>query len=211
MIRSRFGVAMLGLAAWATTAANAQEAGTALTAAQEKRALEIEAANRPPAGLVARGSVGIGLSKLASTFAGRQAKSVTPLVVPLETGAPGKQSNRAVVTRYDYATGITTRTTVDLASGKAVHARHDANYPTPLALEEYDHAIALARSRVPAFDAIFKSTQPADLHINVQMPLYDNSSHPRYGHRLVTLWIEAPTPLGRITVDLSTDEVVQDP
>ena len=213
MTRVLLGVAAVGLMATAfLSAATAQEKGMALSAAQEQRALEIEAANRPPAG-AAKGAVGFGLPSLASTFAGQIAKSVTPLVVPLETGASiagAQDAKRAVVMRYDYATGVTTRTTVDLESGKAVHVRHDANYPTPLAQEEYDQALALARNGVPEFDAIIKTSPPAELKINVQTPLYDNRSHRRYGHRLVTLWIEEPTPSGRITVDLSTNEVVPD-
>lgn len=220
-MRVHFGAATVGVLAAAFMAATAMaqdDANKGLSAAQEKRALEIEAASAPPAGMMARGTVGQALPGLASTIAGQLGKIVRPMVVPLETGMPvegtrgagAPASSRAVVMRYDYATGVTTRTTVDLASGKAVHVRQDANYPTPLAQEEYDQALALARRQTPEFDAIIKGAPQEELRIHTQMPLYDNPSHPRYGHRLVVLWIEAPTPSSRITVDLSTNEVVSD-
>lgn len=207
----RCSVASIGAlaAALAAVAAPAQEAGKALTPEQETQALQIEAASKPP-GVLAKAALAPALPGLAATPAGRQGKSVRPLVVPLESaGTAQPAGRRAVVMRYDYATGVTTRTTVDLDSGKAVHVRQDANYPTPLANEEYDQALALARKSVPAFDAIIKAAPRAELLISTQVPLYDNPKHPRYGHRLVTLRIEAPTASDRITVDLSTNEIVR--
>ncbi len=183
------------------------QAPAKLTPAQEQRALEIEAASKPPA-VFAKANLLPGLPGLASTAAGRIGKSVRPLVVPLE--APGQSKvKRAVVTRYEYATGLTTRTTVDLDSGQAVHVRQDANYPTPLAKEEYEQALALARKANREFDAIIKAATPDDLLITSQLPLYDNPKHPRYGHRLVALRVEAPDVSDRITVDLSTSEIVR--
>ena len=207
----RCGMALLGALA-ATIAvfpAAAQELGNGLTPAQEQRALEIEAASKPPA-VMARAGLVPALPGLAATPAGRTGKSVRPLVVPLESVAETGRgaSQRAVVTRYDYASGLTTRTTVDLDSGKAVHVRQDANYPTPLAKEEYEQALALVRRSVADFDTIIKAATPEELLITTQMPLYDNPTHPRYGHRLVTLRIEAPEATDRVTVDLSTNEIV---
>ena len=187
----------------------AQEPGK-LTPTQEQRALEIEAASKPPA-VFANATLVPALPGMASTPAGRAGKIVRPLVVPLESPTSGgpKTGQRAVVTRYDYASGVTTRTTVDLVTGKAVHVRQDANYPTPLAKEEYEQALALARKAAPEFDAIVKTAAPAELLITTQLPLYDNPKHPRCGHRLVALRIEAPEVSDRITVDLSTNEIVR--
>jgi hypothetical protein len=207
---ARCAMAVIGAlaATLAMVPVSAQEPG--LTPDQERRALEIEAASKPPA-VFAKAILVPGLPGLAATAAGRISKSVRPLVVPLEsaTSAGRRAVQRAVVTRYDYASGVTTRTTVDLDSGKAVHVRQDANYPTPLAKEEYEHALELARKAVPEFDTILKAAPPAELLITTQLPLYDNPRHPRYGHRVVTLRIEEPTPSYRITVDLSTDEIVR--
>lgn len=215
MMFVRCGIAGVGaLAATVVAAAvSAQDVGGGLSAVQEQRALEIEAASKPPASVLAKATLAPALPGLASTLAGRKGKSVRPLVVPLESATPtegtGRPSGqRAVVMRYDYATGVTTRTTVDLDSGKAVHIRQDANYPTPLAKEEYEQALALARKSAPGFDAIIKAAAPAELRITTQVPLYDNPKHPRYGHRLVTLRIEEPTASDRVTVDLSTNEIV---
>lgn len=211
------GISVL-VATFIAAAAMAQDAGMGLSEAQKRRALEIEATDRSP-DMMAKGIRGQGLPGLASTLAGQMGKSVRPLVVPIESAdtapegtraARDRASQRAVVMRYDYATGITTRTTVDLETGKAVHVREDANYPTPLAHEEYDQALAVARRSVPEFDAIMKVATPETLRINTLTPLYEDPSNPRYGHRLVIVWIEAPTTSRRITVDLSTDEVVLD-
>jgi len=204
---ARCGLAVTGAVAAAIAVCPASAQEVKLTSAQEQRALEIEAASKPPA-VFAKANLLPGLPGLASTAAGRLGKSVRPLIVPLE--APGQvQVKRAVVTRYDYASGLTTRTTVDLDSGQAVHMRQDANYPTPLAKEEYEQALVLARKANPEFDAMVKAASPDQLVITSQLPLYDNPKHPRYGHRLVALRVEAPDVSDRITVDLSTNEIVR--
>jgi hypothetical protein len=205
---ARCGLAVAGAAAVivAMLPAAAQDLAR-LTPAEEQRALEIEASSKPPA-VFAKANLLPGLPGLASTAAGRLGKTVRPLIVPLE-GPSTAGTKRAVVTRYDYASGLTTRTTVDLDSGKAVHVRQDANYPTPLAKEEYEQALAIARKANAEFDAIIKAAAPDDLLITSQLPLYANPRHPRYGHRLVALRVEAPDVSDRIVVDLSTNEVVR--
>ncbi len=187
------------------------------------KALEIEAkASAADRQMVARGGVGLGLPGLASTRVGQKGKSVRPLVAPVETAspsgsdlvargkAPGGDGQRALVMRYDYATGVTTRTTVDIGTGKALDMRKDVNYPTPLAKEELDQAIALAREKVGEFDAIIKAARPEDLSISHLSPLDNNPSSATYGHRLVYLWVQRPARSEQILVDLSTNEVVAD-
>jgi hypothetical protein len=205
---ARCGLAVAGaLAAMIAVLPVSAQESAGLTPAQEKRALEIEAASKPPA-VFAKANLLPGMRGLASTAAGRLGKVVRPLVVPLES--PDQAGvKRAVVTRYDYASGLTTRTTVDLETGVAVHVRQDANYPTPLAKEEYEQALALARKANPEFDAIIKAAAADQLLITSQLPLYENPRHPRYGHRLVALRVEAPDVSDRITVDLSTNEIVR--
>lgn len=192
----------------------------ALTEEQLNRALEIEAraaaVDKP---LVARGSsLGMGIPNLASTSAGQKGKTVRPLVAPIDAPAPSEpvargakppaDAARAVVTRYDYATGITTRTTVDLGTGKALDIRKDVNYPTPLADEELDQAIALARQKVSEFDAAMKAATPDEVSVSHLAPVDNDPSSATYGHRLVYLWVERPTRTRRVLVDLSTNEVV---
>lgn len=209
------------LAILAAATAMAQDTGMGLSEAQKKRALEIEAASTGPAGMRARG-VAQGLPGLGSTLVGQTGKSVRPLVAPVESASPESAAagvprgvrasapQRAVVVRYDYATGVTTRTTVDLQTGKAVNVREDLNYPTPLAQGEYDQALALARKSVPEFDAIIRTARPEELKIRHLAPLDNDASSASYGHRLVYLWIERPTRSDRVLVDLSTNEVVAD-
>ena len=86
--------------------------------------------------------------------------------------------------------------------------RQDANYPTPLAEEEEKEALALARRAVPALDAIVASARADALNVTYMVPLDTDPASPRYGHRLVLLWVERPQRSKRVLVDLSTEEVV---
>jgi hypothetical protein len=209
----------IGTAFLLAVAGAAMSHARALTEDQLNRALEIEAkAAATDKPLVARGGVGMGIPNLSATFAGQRGKTVRPLVAPIETPAadqpvargakPPVDAARAIVTRYDYATGITTRTTVDLGTGRALDIRKDVNYPTPLADEELDQAITLARQKVSEFDSAMKSAQPNELSVSHLAPVDNDPSSATYGHRLVYLWVDRPTRTRRILVDLSTNEVV---
>jgi len=211
---------LTGMTCLLAVAGVAMSQARALTEDQLNRALEIEAkaaaADKP---LVARGSVGMGIPNLSSTFAGLKGKTVRPIVAPIEApsaapeqpvarGAkPPVDAARAIVTRYDYATGVTTRTTVDLGTGRALDVRKDVNYPTPLADEELDQAIALARQKVSEFDNAMKGAKPDDLSVSHLAPVDNDPSSATYGHRLVYLWVERPTRTRRVLVDLSTNEI----
>lgn len=217
-VRHGLACATLILAAAGTAVSHAQE----FTEGDLNKALEIEAkASATDRQMVARGGVGLGLPGLASTFAGQKGKTVRPLVAPVETASPAASEpvargaapgdgRRAVVMRYDYATGVTTRTTVDIGTGKALDMRKDVNYPTPLAKEELDQAIAIARQKVGEFDAIVKAARPEELSISHLSPLDSNPSSATYGHRLVYLWVQRPMRSEQVLVDLSTNEVVAD-
>lgn len=212
---------LAGVTCLLAVAGVAMSQARALTEEQLNRALEIEAkaaaADKP---LVARGSVGMGIPNLSSTFAGQKGKTVRPLVAPIEApsaapeqpvarGAkPPADAARAVVTRYEYATGVTTRTTVDLGTGKALDIRKDVNYPTPLADEELDQAIAIARQKVGEFDSAMKGANSSELSVSHLAPVDNDPSSATYGHRLVYLWVERPTRTRRVLVDLSTNEIV---
>jgi len=186
-----------------------------LTEAQVKTAVQIEdRANTQSRDARAQGAVQEpALPRLADTPAGKRNKSVVPSVTPVgsigttPSAARVSTGQRAMVTRYDYATGVTTRTTVDLDTGAALHVRKDLNYPTPLAKEETEQALELARRTVPALDAIVKSARPEALNIVYMVPVNTDPSSPRYGHRLVILWVEQPARSSKTLVDLSTEEV----
>ena len=210
--------ALAGTGLAAALMVTAMSSGRALTEDEMNKALEIEAgASSQRSKFTARGSVGA-LPGLAATPAGKSGKSVRPLVAPVESagselvarGTQPADPQRAMVMRYDYATGVTTRTTVDLGSGRALDVRADTNYPTPIAREELDQAVALARQKVSEFDAILKAARPEDVSISHLSPLDNDPASSTYGHRLVYLWVSRPKRSEQILVDLSTNEVVLD-
>ncbi len=211
---------LAGTSLAAALVVTAMSSGRALTEDQLNKALEIEAnASSERGKFTARGGPGA-LPGLASTPAGKAGKSVRPLVSPVESagggsdlvprGTPPADPQRAMVMRYDYATGVTTRTTVDLGTGRALDVRADANYPTPLAQEELDQAVSLARQKVSEFDAILKAARPGEVTISHLSPLDNDPQSTTYGHRLVYLWLSRPKRTDQILVDLSTNEVVLD-
>jgi hypothetical protein len=210
--------ALAGTGLAAALMVTAMSSGRALTEDEMNKALEIEAgATSQRSKFTARGSVGA-LPGLASTPAGKSGKSVRPLVAPVESagsdlvprGTPPADPQRAMVMRYDYATGVTTRTTVDLGSGRALDIRADTNYPTPIAQEELDQAVALARQKVSEFDAILKAARPEEISISHLSPLDNDTASATYGHRLVYLWVSRPKRSEQVLVDLSTNEVILD-
>ncbi|MGI9421571.1 MAG: hypothetical protein ACR2PA_00070 [Hyphomicrobiaceae bacterium] len=155
---------------------------------------------------------------LAATKAGRAAKSVVTSIVPIGSASTVRRSGltapasasgtrRAMVMRYDYATGITTRTTIDIASGKVLAVRSKVNYPTPLAPSELEEAKALLQSSVPEIDKIVKEHDANKVVFYHLTPIASNATAPKYGHRLVWLWVAEPVHTDKYVVDLSTGEV----
>ncbi len=144
-----------------------------------------------------------GIAQLARTPAGRLRKSIVTSVSLL--GSPGTSTatdRQALVTRYEYATGLTLMTVVDLNAGKVVDVRAEPNRPTPLADDEIQRAIVLAGRAVPNL----ATTPRAGLHV---ITLVDSkTTSRRYGHRLIVVWRETPPPSPRVLVDLSTEQVI---
>ena len=142
------------------------------------------------------------IPQLANTRAGRVQRSVVTGVTLL--GSPGTSAvtdRQAVVTRYEYATGLTLMTVVDLNTGRVVDVRAEANRPTPLAAEEIRRAIALAGRAVADL-----ATTPRSA-LQVLSLIESKTTSRRYGHRLVLLWRDEPTPSRRVLVDLSAEQV----
>ena len=151
----------------------------------------------PPSPLLDRG-----IPQLAKTPAGRLQKSVVTDVTLL--GSPGTSAPadpQALVTRYEYASGLTLMTVVDLNAGRVIDVRSESNRPTPLGADEIQRAIVLAGRAV----ADLATTPRPALQV---FPIVDSKTTSRhYGHRLVLVWREAP-PSPRVLVDLSTEQVV---
>ena len=144
-----------------------------------------------------------GIPQLARTPAGRVQKSVVTDVTLL--GSPGTSTatdRQARVTRYEYATGLTITTVVDLNTSQVLDVRAEANRPTPLGGDEVQRAIVLAARAVPDL----ATTSRSELQV---LSLVDGkTTSRRYGHRLVVVWRQTPPPSPRVLVDLSTEQVV---
>jgi len=159
------------------------------------------------------------LQHLSDTVEGVKKKSIVVSVSPVEsastvirmddaTSANPIPSRRALVTRFDYATGLTIRTWINLDEEKVVKIRGDLNYPTPLANEELVEAIELLKN---SNDEVAKIANEYGDRVQFAhlVPVSSNRSAPRFGHRLVWLWIRAPIHTDKFLVDLSTNEVLE--
>ena len=175
-----------------------------LSAAERQLATQLEDANlrqlrtSPTSPLL-----GKGIAQLARTPAGQVLKSVVTDVSLL--GSPGTSAltdRQALVTRYEYATGVTVLTVVDLKAGRVLDVRAEANRPTPLAPDEIQRAIVLAARAVNDL----ATTPRSALQILALVDSKPASS--QYGHRLVVVWREGLTPSPRVLVDLSTEQVL---
>lgn len=189
---------------------------------ERAQALKIEAQSSIRRSAARIAAADLGIAKLAETPAGRVGKSVVVSIVPIgstSTLARARSiareglitNRRAIVTRFDYATGITTRTAVDLNTDKTLSVRSDANYPTPLAAEEREEAIMLLRSAAPDVDKIARETDAEKVKFVYLMPINNDPAAPRYGHRLVYLWIAKPVQTKKYLIDLSSNQVVNAP
>ena len=117
-------------------------------------------------------------------------------------------TRRALVTRYEYATGSTIRTWIDLGSDRVLMTRRDINYPTPLAPEELEEAVSLMPSRDDETDAVVNDDDNGPQYSHL-VPVSADKTEPRYGHRLVWLWIDSPERSTKYLIDLTMKEVVK--
>lgn len=143
------------------------------------------------------------IPRLADSAAGRAQRSVVTHITLL--GSPGTSSQmdrQALVTRYEYGSGLTFMTVVDLNAGRVIDVRAEANRPTPLAADEIRRAIALAGLAVPDL-----ATTPAS-RLQVLSLIDSAPASPRYGHRLVLVWRDDPIATRRVLVDLTAEHVV---
>ena len=174
-----------------------------LSDADSQLARQIEAANLQQLRAGSSPLFNKGFPQLARTAAGRTNRSAVTSVTLL--GSPGTSAaadRQALVTRYEYASGLTLLTVVDLNAARVVDVRAEANRPTPLAEDEIQRAIVLAGRAV----ADVATTPRASLKI---LSIVDSKpTSRRYGHRLVAVWRETPPPSPRVLVDLSTEQIV---
>ncbi len=160
---------------------------------------------------------------LANTPAGKRKLSVVVAVRPIGTASINERirelaepdhpvlRRRAMVIRYEYMTGDTIRTWVDLESDQILSVRRD-KYPAPLAQEELDRAIQLLRDYSQEIDQLVSThTDIEFLHrvprsVGRQPSTLINDS--LRGHRLVILWLGYPWSSEKYFIDLSAEQVL---
>jgi len=183
----------------------AQSPSRVLSDAEKQLAYQIEDANvRQLRASPAVPWAGKAIPQLARTPAGRLQKSVVTQVTLL--GSPGTSSptdRQALVTRYEYATGVTVLTVIDLNAARVIDVRAEANRPTPLSTDEVQRAIALASRAIPELAIAPRSA------LQILSVVQSKPTSRRYGHRLVVVWREGPSPSRRVLVDLTTEQVVE--
>ncbi len=146
------------------------------------------------------------IPELRATPMGAEGKSVVTGVTSVSPKEAAEATRRAVVTRYDYATGLTFRTVIDLTARQALDIKADPNFPTPLAPEEAERAIEIAAGTVPEIAQPAGGPPPAAPSL---LPIIDSlPSSPTYGHRLVVVWRDDLPRTTRVLVDLTTETVI---
>ena len=109
------------------------------------------------------------------------------------------KDTKALVVRYDYGSGLTFRTTVDVTKSEVVDIKAEANRPTILATPEIVKATKLLRS----------AGVPVSPETVSAKPINDDATNSMsYGHRLIVLWQEEPVQTNRILVDLTSGKII---
>jgi hypothetical protein len=96
---------------------------------------------------------------------------------------------------------------VDLDSKKVLDVSVSRDKPVPLSMTEFNHAVDLGISSEPEIKELANEYGRDKLGFNVLTPIDGLKTSPRYGHRLVLLWVESPRPSKRVLVDLTTEQV----
>ena len=205
--RSRVWACVLGsviVAASGLGGASAQSPARVLSDAEKQLAYQIEDATvRQLRASPTNPWAGKAIPQLARTPAGRVQKSVVTEVTLL--GSPGTSTpseRQARVTRYEYASGVTVMTVIDLNAGTVIDVRAEANRPTPLSTDEIQRAIALAGRAIADLAVTPRSA------LQILSVIESKPTSRRYGHRLVAVWRDGPPPSRRVLVDLTTEQVV---
>lgn len=149
---------------------------------------------------------------LEFTFAAQEGKSVVTTVAL--AGSPSTrdagQARHAIVTRFDYRTSSTFRTTVDLEAEEVVALERKLLYPTPLADSERALALEIAREARSDWRAILENAPDEEIELTILVPVDSNHRSPTYGHRLVRMRIVAPERSEQVLIDLSLEELVEE-
>ena len=193
----------------------------ALTAEERLNALQIEAATWSPDAFLENPPADSFARALAETPRAIERESFIVAVTPVGSASTASRvrdaladgpasGRRALVTRYEYATGLTIRTWVNLSTGEVLTVRRDPNYPAPLAPEELTRATQLVEEHDTEIREIARA-RADDVEYIHMVPANSRWLPSRPGHRLVLLWLASPVLSQRYLVDLSRGEVLESP
>jgi hypothetical protein len=99
----------------------------------------------------------------------------------------GEHHEVAEITFYKYEGGVTLKVTQDMAAGQPPKVETLRSYPTPLAKEEEEKAVQLAREQIKAVGELLAGPAKDDLVTDILAPVVSNPKNPLYGHRLALL------------------------
>ena len=131
----------------------------------------------------------------------------------------GKDKPEVVETlHFKYDEGVTIRTRIDAQKMIVLKTEKLRAYPTPLAAEELEKAVGLAREKSAPVNKIYGDAEGKP-DVTALVPVISDAMSPRFGHRLVILSVgpkppaDAKAPPGkRVTVEIDlTDGTVTDP
>jgi hypothetical protein len=109
--------------------------------------------------------------------------------------------------RYDYATGETIRTIVDLDSRSVLRVRRDKNYPTALAPSEVEDMRRLLAEKVPEVASAVQNAPPEAVEFQYLVPVAVSARAANFGRRVVVTWLQKPLKTQRYVVDLTSGTV----
>ncbi|MEW4566617.1 hypothetical protein AB1L88_02000 [Tautonia sp. JC769] len=156
---------------------------------------------------------------------GRDDAARLPLcsMIRLPIGSVGASDapDRVVVEtlHFKYDEGVTIRSRIDAESREVVSVEKLRAYPTPLAPEELEEAMKLAREESDAVQGLFEEARDDGPKVTHLVPVISDPDNPRFGSRIVLLQLRlrpepgADEPPGRgLTVEVNlTDRMVSNP
>jgi hypothetical protein len=193
--RYLFAFAATAATAWSFPPALAEPPEVAALSLEKRKAYDIERlvfadAKESPRFKYATKSLPGYISKTDLTF-------VTEVRTLRADGKDTPPPRYVTVTRYDYRTGLTYVSTVDLQKGIIARVLAEPNRPTPVAAFEIQLAVGV-------INKIEAGARPA----SVQAVLDNAPDSKTYGHRLLVVWQEDPVRTKRYLVDLTTQKLI---
>lgn len=114
---------------------------------------------------------------------------------------------------FNYTDGLTIRATYNPEKKTVLKVEKLEAYPTPLAVSEIENARTLAKAKCPRAGKLFSKYTEAELDIRPLAPVMAEKDNPRYGQRIVVLFIGPIEKLEEtvsVTVNLTSETVLED-